>query len=71
VAQIATALGVTDSSVLDRMRARDWTGPPQAADRPGTRHPHPRSKALRHPYVTEGLSVAEVAKRLGRSPRRP
>src|SRR5664279_964839 len=27
VAEIAAELGVTDSSVLDRMRARGWTGP--------------------------------------------
>jgi transposase-like protein len=68
VAEIAAELGVTDSSVLDRMRARGWTGPPRRPRGPSRNSPPaPRTESLRQLYVVEGLSVAEVALRLGLS----
>jgi hypothetical protein len=39
VAQIAKELGVTDSSVLDRMRAHGWTGPPRRPRGPSRNSP--------------------------------
>lgn len=68
VAQIAEELGVTDSSVLDRMRANGWTGPPRRPRGPSRNAPPPpRVESLRQLYATEGLTVAEVAQRLGQS----
>ena len=68
VAEIAAELGVTDSSVLDRMRARGWTGPPRRPRGPSRNSPPaPRTESLRQLYVVEGLSVGEVALRLGLS----
>src|SRR6478672_7179969 len=65
VPEIAKNLGVTDSSVLDRMRARGWTGPPRRPRGPSKNAPPPPSvDSLRQLYLTEGLSVAEVALRL-------
>ncbi len=65
VAEIAQELGVTDSSVLDRMRANGWTGPPRRPRGPSRNAPPPPNvESLRQLYITEGLSVAEVAQRL-------
>src|SRR6478672_7291878 len=65
VAEIAKELGVTDSSVLDRMRAHGWTGPPRRPRGPSRNAPPPPPvETLRRLYVNEGLSVAEVAHRL-------
>src|SRR6476469_3233441 len=41
VAQIAAELGVTDSNVLDRMRANGWTGPPRRPRGPSRNAPPP------------------------------
>jgi transposase-like protein len=68
VAEIASELGVSDSSVLDRMRAHGWTGPPRRPRGPSRNaSPSPKEESLRQLYVTEGLTVAEVAHRLGQS----
>lgn len=68
VPEIAKELGVTDSSVLDRMRANGWTGPPRRPRGPSKNAPPPPKVAsLRQLYVNEGLSVGEVAHRLGLS----
>ena len=68
VADIAKELGVTDSSVLDRMRANGWTGPPRRPRGPSRNAlPPPKVESLRQLYVDEGLSIGEVALRLGQS----
>lgn len=68
VAEIAAELGVTDSSVLDRMRANGWTGPPRRPRGPSRNAPPPpKVESLRQLYVNEGLSVGDVALRLGQS----
>ena len=68
VAETARELGVSDSSVLDRMRARSWAGPPRRPRGPSRNSPPlPEVERLRQLYVTEGLSLAEVALRLGQS----
>lgn len=66
VSEIADRLGVTESPVLDRMRARGWTGPPRRPRGPSRNTPPPAPvETLRQLYLVEGLSVAEVAHRLG------
>lgn len=66
VSEIAERLGVTDSPVLERMRARGWTGPPRRPRGPSRNAPPPAPvETLRQLYLVEGLSVAEVAHRLG------
>jgi len=68
VANIAGHLGVTDSSVLDRMRANGRTGPPRRPRGPSRNAPpSPGVETLRQLYVTEQLSVGQVAERLGLS----
>src|SRR6478672_9003611 len=66
VAQIAAELGVTDSNVLDRMRANGWTGPPRRPRGPSRNAPPPPTvETLHRLYVTDGLTIAEVADRVG------
>lgn len=66
VSEIAERLGVTESPVLERMRARGWTVPARRPRGP-SRHapPPPAPETLRRLYLAEELSVAEVAHRLG------
>lgn len=64
--QIAERLGVTESPVLERIRARGWTAPPRRPRGPSRTTPPPVPvETLRRLYLVEGLSVAEVAHRLG------
>ena len=66
VPQIADRLGVSETTVQKIIREQGWTSPPRRPRGP-TRNapPNPPAWTLRRLYVTEGLSIAEVAQRLG------